>query len=136
MYLKFTSYFGIIWQNTIELFLHTFSIYSNTFFIVNGLFSILLDTLTLDLKMVTSARSSFSSSTTLLYIKYKYYDVYILKNSIGNCYLIHFPYIPIYFLLEKLLILIFLETSGMNLKKVLSKTIELVELYNCDVHHI
>ena len=100
------------------------------------LFSIFLDNFSLDLKMVSSIRSSFSSSTTLLYIKYKYYDVFILKNSIGNCYPIQFPYIPIYFLLEKLLFLIFLETSLMNLKMVYSKKIELIELYNCGVHHI
>ena len=103
------------------------------------LLTIFLDTFSLDLKMVSSTRSSFSSSITLLYIKYKYYDVFILKfilNSIGNCYPMHFPYIPIYFLLEKLLFLIFLKTSLMNLNMVINIKIELVELYNCDVHHI
>ena len=99
------------------------------------LFSIFLDTFSLDLKMVSSASSSYSSYTTLLYIKYKYYDVFILKNSIGDWYPIHFPYIPIYFLLEKLF-LIFLETLLMNLEMVFSKWIELVDLYNCGVHHI
>ena len=58
------------------------------------------------------------------------------KIQLRNCYPIHFPYIPIYFLLEKLLCLIFLETSRMNLKMVFSKKIALVELYNCGVHHI
>ena len=101
-----------------------------------GLFSIFLDTFSLDLKRVSSTRSSFASATTLLYIKYKYYDVFILKNSIENCYPIHFCYIPIYFVLEKLLFLILLGTSLMNLKMVFSNKIELVDIYNCGVHHI
>ena len=120
----------------LKIFLHTLSIHWNTFYIINSFIFNFPRYRLIGCETALLLKIEFSSFTTRLYMKFKYYDVFKLQNLIGNLYPIHFQCIPIHLLLEKLLFLIFLKTSCMNLKLILRRTIKLIELYNFAVLHI